>query len=96
MPGESPHLEGSGRKVLDLRGLKCPLPALFARRALRRLEPGGELLMLTDDPMAPVDIPHMCHQEGFQVLHVNRQDGGSAMVLAANPRHPEKGLRPAP
>ena len=47
---------------LDLRGLKCPLPALFARRALARATPGDEIEVTADDPLAAVDIPHMCHQ----------------------------------
>ena len=54
--------------TLDLRGLKCPLPALFAKRALARAAPGAVIDILTDDPMAPVDVPHMCHQEGYEVV----------------------------
>jgi tRNA 2-thiouridine synthesizing protein A len=73
------------QEVLDLRGLKCPLPALFARRALRRMNPGQELAVLADDPMAPVDIPHMCHQEGFHVLQVNQRNGTSEILLATAP-----------
>ena len=59
---------------LDLRGLKCPLPALFARRALLKLLPGAAIDIVADDPMAAVDIPHMCAQESFEVLS-NRRDG---------------------
>ncbi len=57
---------------LDLRGLKCPLPALFARRALARAKPGEEIEVLADDPLAAVDIPHMCHQEGHAVVSAAR------------------------
>jgi len=42
---------------LDLRGLKCPLPALLARRALARARPGTTIMVLVDDPMAPIDVP---------------------------------------
>jgi tRNA 2-thiouridine synthesizing protein A len=59
---------------LDLRGLKCPLPALFARRALLKTAPGAVLDVIADDPMAALDIPHMCAQESFEVLS-NRRDG---------------------
>ncbi len=62
----------SGETDLDLRGLKCPLPALFARRALARAKPGEELDVIADDPLAAVDIPHMCHQEGYTVVDVDR------------------------
>ncbi|HUO93049.1 MAG TPA: sulfurtransferase TusA family protein [Rhizomicrobium sp.] len=60
-------------KSLDLRGLKCPLPALFSRRALARAEPGTIIEVLADDPMAPVDVPHMCHSEGYDVIEVIRE-----------------------
>lgn len=65
----------------DLRGLKCPLPALFAKRALLRLRAGGEIEILTDDPMAPIDVPHMCRQEGFEVVAVTRDGDKARMVL---------------
>ncbi|HTQ13067.1 MAG TPA: sulfurtransferase TusA family protein [Rhizomicrobium sp.] len=68
--------------VLDLRGLKCPLPALFARRALERAGPGARLTVLTDDPMAPIDVPHMCRQEGFTLVSLEKGEKDARMVLA--------------
>lgn len=56
---------------LDLRGLKCPLPALLARRKLAALAPGEILLVLASDPLAAVDIPHMCHQEGHTLIETS-------------------------
>jgi tRNA 2-thiouridine synthesizing protein A len=66
---------------LDLRGLKCPLPALLAKKALARLPPGAALTVLADDPMAAVDIPHMCHGEGHAVESVASRDGVSEFRL---------------
>ena len=65
---------------LDLRGLKCPLPALFARRALEKAAPGATLAVLTDDPMAPIDVPHMCREEGYEVI-ANERDGAFARMI---------------
>ena len=65
----------------DLRGLKCPLPALFARRALERAPAGQAIDVLTDDPMAPIDVPHMCRQEGYDVVDVMRDGDLARMVL---------------
>jgi len=62
-------------ETLDLRGLKCPLPAMLARKALARLSPGAALTVLADDPLAAVDIPHMCHGEGHTVDRVTSRDG---------------------
>ena len=68
---------------LDLRGLKCPLPAMLARKALARLAKGTRLVVLADDPMAAVDIPHMCHHEGHAVDGVTTRDGHSKFLLRA-------------
>lgn len=55
---------------IDLRNLKCPLPAMLARKALAKAAPGTLLAVLADDPLAVVDIPHMCHGEGHAVENV--------------------------
>jgi tRNA 2-thiouridine synthesizing protein A len=67
--------------VHDLRGLKCPLPALMARRALLRAEPGASIAFISDDPLASIDVPHMCAQEGFEVISVTREGSAARMVL---------------
>jgi tRNA 2-thiouridine synthesizing protein A len=56
--------------TLDLRKLKCPLPALLAKKALAKAAPGAMVVVLADDPLAVVDIPHMCHGEGHAVEDV--------------------------
>ena len=66
---------------LDLRGLKCPLPALMARRRLNAMAAGETLTVLTDDPMAPIDVPHMCRQEGYEIVEVARDGDEARMVL---------------
>ena len=62
-------------EILDLRGLKCPLPAMLAKKALARLCPGAPVTLLADDPLAVVDIPHMCHGEGHVVERVTTHEG---------------------
>jgi TusA-related sulfurtransferase len=42
---------------------------------------GGEICVVTDDPMAPIDVPHMCRQEGFDVVAVAREGDIARMVL---------------
>jgi len=68
-------------EVLDLRGLKCPLPALFAKRALERADKGAEIEVVTDDPLAAIDVPHMCRQEGFATVSLQRDGDLTRMVL---------------
>jgi tRNA 2-thiouridine synthesizing protein A len=62
--------------VYDLRGLKCPLPVLKTRRRMVDLKPGDELIVETSDPLAGIDIPHFCNEDGHQLLAQERLDGG--------------------
>jgi len=68
----------------DLRGLKCPLPSLMARRALMRSAPGTRIEVISDDPMASIDVPHMCAKEGFEVISVTRDGATARMMLRRN------------
>lgn len=72
-------------ETLDLRGLKCPLPALMAKKALAKLAPGTALTVLADDPMAVVDIPHMCHGEGHACDGVASRDGYNEFSIRSAP-----------
>ena len=54
-------------KLLDLAGLKCPLPALKTRKALKGLAPGERLAVICTDPLAAIDIPHLVQQTGDRV-----------------------------
>jgi len=72
----------SSATMLDLKGLKCPLPVLKTRKALSRLTDGDRLTVLTTDPMADIDIPHFCRENGHTLLENERVDGGHRFVLA--------------
>ena len=54
--------------TLDLRGLKCPLPALRTRRALGHLAPGQVLVVSCTDPLAGLDIPNLLRETGDALL----------------------------
>lgn len=75
-------------EILDLRGLKCPLPAMLARKALAPLPAGSVVTVLADDPLAVVDIPHMCHAEGHTVDSVASHDGYCEFSLRRGNKSP--------
>lgn len=58
---------------LDLRGLKCPLPALHTRKALLSRAPGDEITVRCTDPMAAIDIPHLVARQGDTLLAQARE-----------------------
>jgi tRNA 2-thiouridine synthesizing protein A len=51
-------------KTLNLRGLKCPLPALRTRKALSGVTSGDLLIVECTDPLAGLDIPNLINQTG--------------------------------
>ena len=54
--------------TIDVRGLKCPLPVLKTDRRMRDYSAGTRFVILTTDPMAAIDLPHFCSENGHQLL----------------------------
>ncbi len=66
---------------LDLSGLKCPLPVLRTRKALRGLQPGERLRVICTDPLAGIDVPNLIRETG-DVLEDQRQEpAGISFVI---------------
>ncbi|HEV2549729.1 MAG TPA: sulfurtransferase TusA family protein [Stellaceae bacterium] len=61
--------------VLDTSGLKCPLPVLKARKALRDVPTGGVLRVIATDPGAVKDFEHFCKTTGHRLL-AHREEAG--------------------
>jgi tRNA 2-thiouridine synthesizing protein A len=51
-------------KVLNLRGLKCPLPALRTKKALSQAQADDIFIVECTDPLAGIDIPNLLNQTG--------------------------------
>lgn len=66
---------------LDLRGLKCPLPALRTARALEALPAGARLHVEATDPMAAIDIPHLVATRGDLLVQQDRRAGALVFVI---------------
>lgn len=54
--------------LLDAKGLKCPLPVIRARKAIKQLAVGSLLRIECTDPLAEIDIPHMAASDGHEVI----------------------------
>jgi tRNA 2-thiouridine synthesizing protein A len=60
-------------KTINLRGLKCPLPALRARKALTGLQAGDVLIAECTDPLTAIDIPNLLSQTGDTLESSSRE-----------------------
>ena len=59
---------------LDLTGLRCPLPALKTRKALKSVLPGNFLEVQCTDPLSAIDIPNLIRETGDKVEITERGD----------------------
>ncbi|MFS8115565.1 sulfurtransferase TusA family protein [Rhizobium jaguaris] len=68
-------------EVYDLRGLKCPLPVLKTEKRLRGLPSGAILTVETSDPLAIIDIPHFCSENGHILVASEKTETGHRFVM---------------
>ena len=71
----------AGRTVLDLQGLKCPLPALRTRAALLAAAPGAAFRIECTDPLTRIDIPNLLRESGDVLEGVEERDGVVAFLI---------------
>jgi tRNA 2-thiouridine synthesizing protein A len=54
--------------IIDVRGLKCPLPVLKTERRMQGFATGTRFVVLATDPLAAIDLPHFCGEKGHRLL----------------------------
>jgi len=59
---------------LNLTGLKCPLPALKTRKALKSIPAGNFLEVHCTDPLSVIDIPNLVRETGDEVEITERDE----------------------
>ena len=62
--------------VIDTTGLRCPLPLLKVQKNINSLRKNREALIITDDPLAEIDLKHFCSNNNYSLKEIkNKQDG---------------------
>lgn len=67
--------------VLDVQGLRCPLPVLKANKALRGLAAGDRLTVLATDPASVKDFHAYCGETGHALVSFAESAGVFRFVL---------------
>jgi tRNA 2-thiouridine synthesizing protein A len=73
--------------TLNLRGLKCPLPALRARKALTKLAPGDILIVECTDPLSEIDIPNLMRETGDALEATEKSENVIAFRIRKQASH---------
>ena len=62
----------AGPTILDAKGLRCPLPVLKARKAMKDLPVGATLRVLATDPGSIKDFEAFCKTTGYRLLNASQ------------------------
>lgn len=68
-------MQSDDDQTLDTSGLKCPLPVLKAKKALKSMAPGATLRVIATDPGSVRDFAHFCDATGDSLLESSEGDG---------------------
>jgi tRNA 2-thiouridine synthesizing protein A len=91
------HVRMMTTTKLDLTGLKCPLPALKTRKALKAVKPGDLLEVHCTDPLSVIDIPNLIRETGDKVEITERAENRIVFVIekSNDPIEKSNGSSPA-
>lgn len=64
----APSQSGREARILDVRGLHCPLPILRTRALIDTMTAGDELLVHATDPASVIDFKHFCNTTQHELL----------------------------
>lgn len=62
-------------KLLDTKGMACPLPILKAKKAIQEVPAGGTLEVLATDPGSVADFEAFCRQGRHTLLEQSEAGG---------------------
>jgi len=72
-------------KVLNAKGLSCPLPILKSKKALQDVAPGGTLEVLATDPGSVADFAAFCRMTGHELMESESVNGIFRFLIRHHP-----------
>lgn len=61
-------------KVLDLKGLLCPIPVVKMAKTIKEVEVGQVIEAFASDPGVMADIPAWCRSTGNELVKLEKQE----------------------
>ena len=68
-------------KLIDARGMSCPMPLLKAKQALGKVEVGGKVCLLATDPGSVKDIKRFIELSAHELVEFRQVDDHYMFVL---------------
>ena len=68
-------------KIIDCKGMACPLPVVNAKKAAEELNTGGMLTVLVDNEIAVQNLTRLAEHKGFGVSAEKRAEKEYAVIM---------------
>ena len=68
-------------KVLDLKGLACPMPIVKVSKGIKEVEVGEVIEAQTTDPGSLTDFPAWAKTSGNEILKIEKGDPESKFFI---------------
>ncbi len=62
-------------KVMDLKGLPCPMPVVKVSKGIKEVEVGQVIEAISSDPGSLADFPAWAKTSGNEILETVQEDG---------------------
>ena len=62
-------------KVMDLKGMPCPMPVVKVSKGIKEIQVGQVLEALTTDPGALADFPAWARTSGNEIIKTEQDNG---------------------
>ena len=62
-------------KVMDLKGMPCPMPVVKVSKGIKEIQVGQVLEAVTTDPGALADFPAWARTSGNEILKTEQGEG---------------------
>lgn len=68
-------------KIVDARGMACPLPVVNAKKAAEEMKSGGTLTILVDNEIAVQNLQRFAGHKGFAAAAEKKAEGEYAVTI---------------
>ena len=71
-------------KVMDLKGLPCPMPVVKVSKGIKEVEVGQVIEAISTDPGSLTDFPAWARTSGNEILESKQEDGVIRFFIKRN------------